>query len=129
MHLPDDKHRKALQSALLDVYGYHSRGLVAHVERGDDTRTQHHSGYRGSTFDYITRHKSQQAYVAQGMKIWRASRKDENGKHVGIKAPFVGRRWATSRNINANAQAGLQAAKAAMRGKARIAAERRRLVA
>lgn len=129
MHLPSDEHRKALQSALLDVYGYHSCGLVAQVKVGSDTRIQHDSGWWGSTFDYMTRYMTQQAFVMLGMRVRRHARKDENGKHVGIKAPFVGRRWSTSRNINANAQAALQAAKAAMRGKARIAAERQRQAA
>jgi hypothetical protein len=81
LHLPNAKLREELQAALTAVYGYtHSGGLVAKVVAGTHRRTRHdESGYWGSTFDYITRHKTQQAYRAGGGSTWRASRRDESG--------------------------------------------------
>jgi hypothetical protein len=69
-HLPDAKHRPELQAALTAVYGYtdETGGLVANVCSGTDRRIRHESGYWGSTFDYMTRHKTQQAFVAGGRK-------------------------------------------------------------
>jgi hypothetical protein len=133
LHLPKAKLREELQAALTAVYGYtHSGGLVAKVVAGTDRRTRHdESGYWGSTFDYITRHKTQQAYRAGGGSTWRASRRDENGRHRGIKCPFVGRRWNISRNINANARQAQRDDDAAIAARAaqRIASERRSLAA
>jgi hypothetical protein len=111
MHLPRAR-LPELQAALLARYGYcgDAEGhLVAKAVAGSDTRVLHQSGYWGSTFDYITRHKSQQAYIAQGRRVWRASRVDENGRHRGIKCPFVGRRCSTSRNINARSRSAFEA--------------------
>lgn len=125
LHLPNAKLREELQAALTAVYGYtHSGGLVAKVVAGTDRRIRHESGYWGSTFDYITRHKTQQAYRARGGSTWRASRRDENGRHRGIKCPFVGRRWNVSRNINAKARQAQRdgAAMIAARAAQRIAA-------
>ena len=108
LHLPDAKHRDELQADLTAIYGYTAAGApVVKVCSGTDKRVRHESGYYGSTFDYITRHKTQQAFVAGGRKTWRASRRDENGRHRGIKCPFVGRRWNVSRNINGKARQSL----------------------
>lgn len=129
MHLPSAKHRDELQAAYNDVYdsaGY----LVAKVTAGTERRVRHQpSGYFGSSADYITRHKSQQAYVAQGGSTWRASRRDANGRHRGIKTPFVGKRWATSHNIGTKVRAVHDEARVRRITKARVAAERRRLAA
>jgi hypothetical protein len=132
--LPNAKLREELQAALTAVHGYTlGGGFVAKVVAGTDRRTRHESGYWGSTFDYITRHKTQQAYVAQGSNVWRASRRDGKGRHRGIKCPFIGRRWNVSRNINAKArqahQAHRDAAAIAARAAQRIASERRSLAA
>jgi hypothetical protein len=130
LHLPDAKHHDELQAALINVYGSTAAGgLIAKVCIGTDNRTRHESGYWGSTFDYMTRHKTQQAFVAGGRKTWRASRRDQNGRHRGLKCPFVGRRWATSHNINANARQAYDEAKRSVLTAARIAAERKRLAA
>jgi hypothetical protein len=131
MHLPNSKFREELQAALIQVYGYTlAGGLVAKVKIGTDRKTRHESGYWGSTFNYITRFKTQQAYVAQ-RGVWRASRRDENGRHRGIKCPFIGRRWNVSRNINANARHAQRdgAPMIAARAAQRIAAERKRIAA
>lgn len=126
MHLPDAKHRDELQAALNSVHGYTDAGdLVAKVSDGFE-RIRHESGYWISTFDYQTRHKSQQAYFGDGGRSWRASRY-ENGRHVGIKCPFVGRRWNVSRNINAKAREAYDEAKRRGRTAARISAERKSL--
>ena len=62
MHLPNSKFREELQAALIQVYGYTlAGGLVAKVKIGTDRKTRHESGYWGSTFNYITRFKTQQA--------------------------------------------------------------------
>ena len=133
MHLPNSKFREELQAALTQVYGYTlGGGLVAQVKIGTDRRVWHEESRRwGSTFDYITRHKTQQAYRAQGGNVWRASRRDENGRHRGIKCPFIGRRWNVSRNINANARHAQRdgAPMIAARAAQRIAAERKRIAA
>jgi hypothetical protein len=132
LHLPNAKFRQELQAALTAVHGYTlGGGFVAKVVAGTDRKTRHESGYWGSTFDYITRHKTQQAYVAQGRSTWRASRRDEKGRHRGIKCPFDGRRWNVSRNINAKAQQAQRdgAAMIAARAAQRIASERRSLAA
>src|SRR5262249_46519458 len=87
-HLPDAKLRDKLQAALTAVYGRTAKGgLVAKIVSGTDRRIRHGSGYWGSTFDYITRFKTQQAYRANSGSTWRASRRDENGRHRGIKCP------------------------------------------
>jgi hypothetical protein len=127
LHLPTPKLRKELQTVLTATYGdTNSGGLVAMVVAGTDRRIWHEeSRYWGSTFDYITRHKTQQAYRANGGSTWRASRRDETGRHRGIKCPFVGRRWNVSRNINAKARQTHEVVQIAARAAARIAAERR----
>jgi hypothetical protein len=109
MHLPSAA-LEELSAALGKIYDDSSSIVIdgrlwriIDVSEGSDTRVKHASRYWGSTFDYITRHKSQQAYIADGKKSWRASRLDENGRHVGIKTPFVGRRWNVTRNINKHA--------------------------
>jgi hypothetical protein len=130
LHLPNAKLRDELQTALTARYGDTlGGGLVAKVVAGTDKRKRHESGYWGSTFDYITRYKTQQAYVAQGRSTWRASRRDENGRHPGIKCPFVGRRWNVSRNINAKARQAHDGAAITARAARRVAAERKKLAA
>jgi hypothetical protein len=131
MHLPDAKIRDELQAALTAVHGETAGGgLVAKVVAGTDRRILHEeSGYWGSTFDYITRFKTQQAYKASGGTTWRASRRDENGRHRGIKCPFVGRRWNVSRNINAKARQAYDDPAIAARAATRVAAERKKLAA
>jgi hypothetical protein len=132
LHLPNAKLRQELQAALTAVHGYtHGGGLVAMVKIGTDRRIRDKSGYWGSTFDYITRHKTQQAFIAGGRSTWRASRRDAKGKHRGIKCPFVGRRWNVSRNINAKARQAQRdgAAVIAARAAQRIADERQSLAA
>lgn len=95
LHLPS-RHYDDIRAALTKTYP--DPGVID-VERGNDTRVKHSSGYWGSTFDYITRFKSQQAFFSQRGAAWRASRIDENGRHRGIKTPYVGRRWTCTRNI------------------------------
>jgi hypothetical protein len=130
MHLPDAKDRDELQAALTAVHGYtDAGGLVAKVRDGFERIWHEESGYWSSTFDYLTRHKSQQAYIADGGRTWRASRRDENGRHRGIKCPFFGRRWNVSRNINAKARQAYDEAKRGARTAARISTERRNLAA
>jgi hypothetical protein len=94
MHLP-----KHLRSELLLALQANYPAGVIDVRKGSDIRSLHHSGKLGSTFDYITRFKSQKAYVMQGGKTWRASERDQSGKHVGIKTPIIGKRWGCTRNI------------------------------
>jgi hypothetical protein len=130
LHLPNAKFREKLQAALTAVYGYTlGGGFVAKVVAGTDKRIRHESGYWGSTFDYITRHKTQQAFIAGGSSSWRASRRDEKGRHRGIKCPFVGRRWNVSRNINAKARQTHDVIAITARAVTRIAAERQNLAA
>ena len=62
----------------------------------------HHSGFLSSTLDCLCRFKSQQAWWAD-RKTYRASIKDENGRHRGIKSPITGKRWGCTRNISARA--------------------------
>jgi hypothetical protein len=65
MHLP-----KHLRGALLHaVYAIYPAGVID-VCKGSDICVPHSSGYLESTFDYITRFKSQKAYVMQGGKTW-----------------------------------------------------------
>jgi hypothetical protein len=124
MHLPTAQHRALLQEALSKVHGTDARGgLVAAVHVGSEQLTKHPSGYYGSTLDYMTRHKSQKAYFRQRGRTWRASTRDENGRHRGIKTPFVGSRWGTSRNINAQAREAYDDA----RRRAVISAQRQRV--
>jgi hypothetical protein len=128
MHLPNAKIRDDLQAALTAVHGYTYAGdLIAKVSDGFQP-ILHESGYLGSSFYYLTRYKTQQAYYAD-RRAWRASRRDEKGRHRGIKCPFVGRRWNVSRNINAKSRQPYDDAAIATRAARRIAAERRKLAA
>jgi hypothetical protein len=109
MHLPATLFEE-LRAALDKTYDNGSSIVIdgrlwriIDVSEGSDTRVKHASRYWGSTFDYITRYKNQKAYIADGKRTWRASRLDEYGRHVGIKTPFVGRRWNVTRNINKHA--------------------------
>jgi len=106
--------RRELQAALDQVYP--APGVVD-VEIGSDRSVRHPSGYYASTFGYITRFRSQQAYWAANGREWRASRPDEKGRRRGIACPFVGRRWAITHNLGPKA-----------RTAHRIANERRRLL-
>ncbi len=102
---PASQRRALLQAMFTRVYGHtNGGGLVAHFAEGGDTSRQHDCGYYGSTVGYMCRFMSQQAYEKLGRKFWRASARNADGVHVGIKAPFTGKRWRTSRNINAKAQ-------------------------
>lgn len=126
LHQPSREHLAPLQAALTSVYGYTvDGGLVADVRVGTDKRTKHSCGYYGSTFDYLTRHKSQKAFRKQGGSTWRASRRDANGRHRGIKCPFVGRRYATSQDIGRRARESHEDARRRAIVSARISAERR----
>jgi hypothetical protein len=79
-------------------------GTLDTVKLQHNPKRGRHVGHVGaSTLDYITRHKTQRAFIADGKRSWRASRPDKNGRHVGIKTPFVGRRWNVTRNINKHA--------------------------
>jgi hypothetical protein len=130
LHLPDAKHRDELQAALTSVHGYtDAGGMVAKVSDGFERIWNEEFGYWGSTFDYQTRHKSQRAYRGDNGRTWRASRRDAKDRHVGIKCPFVGRRWNVSRNINAKARQSYDGAKGRKIVSARIAAERKHLAA
>jgi hypothetical protein len=88
--------RRDLQVALDLVYP--APGVVD-VRIGSDRSARHPSGFYGSTFGYLTRFRSQQAFVAAKGREWRASRPDEKGHHRGIACPFMGRRWAITRNL------------------------------
>jgi len=93
------RRRDELERALVPIY----RAGVIDVRKGSDTRTLHHSGYWGSTLDYLMRFKSQQAWWADHGKTYRASIRDENGRRRGIKSPITGKRWGCTRNIAARA--------------------------
>ena len=93
------RRRDELERALVASY----RAGVIDVRKGSNIRELHHSSYYGSTLDYLMRFMSQQAFVANGGRTWRASIKDENGRHVGIKSPITGKRWGCTRNIAARA--------------------------
>lgn len=73
------------------------------VSDGSDIRKLHHSGYLGSTLDYLCRFKSQQAYWADCGTTYRASIRDEKGRRRGIKSPITGKRWGCTRNISPRA--------------------------
>jgi len=98
MHCPKP-HRDRLRQALVARHP----PRVIDVSKGSDIREPHYSGYYSSTLDYLCRFKSQQAFVADGGKTWRASIKDENGRHRGIPSPITGKRWGCTRNIAARA--------------------------
>jgi hypothetical protein len=93
--------RRDLQAALDRVYPAPD---VVDVEIGSDRSVRHPSGYYGSTFGYLTRFRSQQAFWAANGREWRASRPDEKGRRRGIACPFVGRRWATTHNLTPKAR-------------------------
>jgi len=98
MHCPK-RRRDELERALVAIY---PAGVID-VREGSDTRKLHHSGYWGSTLDYLMRFKSQQAWWADHGKTYRASIRDENGRRRGIKSPITGKRWGCTRNIAARA--------------------------
>jgi hypothetical protein len=72
---------------------------VIDVREGGDIRRLHHSGFYGSTLDYLCRFKSQQAWWGD-RKTYRASTRDEKGRRRGIKSPITGKRWGCTRNIS-----------------------------
>jgi hypothetical protein len=98
MHCPH-RLRNELEHALVALY---PAGVID-VREGGDIRTQHRSGYWGSTLDYLCRFKSQQAWWADCGKTYRASIRDEKGRHRGIKSPITGKRWGCTRNISPRA--------------------------
>jgi len=111
MHCPP-RRREELSGALVA----NDQAGVIDVREGSDIRKLHQpSGYWGSTLDYICRFKSQQAYVADGGRTWRASIRDKNGRRVGIKSPIIGKRWGCTRNISPRAVESHLAAKAEAR--------------
>jgi len=100
LHCPP-RRRDELREALDAVY---PEPRVIDVRDGSDTRKMHQpSGWWSSTLDYLMRFQSQQAWWGGGKKTWRASVRDENGRHVGIKSPITGKRWGCTRNLNCNA--------------------------
>ena len=99
MHCPR-RRRDELREALDHVY---PEPRVIDLVDGGDIRKRHHTGHLGSTLDYLMRFQNQQAWWGGGKKTWRASVRDENGRHVGIKSPITGKRWGCTRNLNRNA--------------------------
>ena len=105
MHCPP-RRRDELDSALVATYP----AGVMDVREGSDIRKLHQpSGKLGSTLDYLMRFKSQQAFVADGGRTWRASTKltildGKTGRprtvNRGIKSPITGKRWGCTRNIS-----------------------------
>jgi hypothetical protein len=93
--------RRDLQAVLDRVYP--APGVVD-VRIGSDRSVHHPSGYYGSTFGYLTRFRSQQTYWGANGREWRASCPDEKDRHRGIACPFVGRRWAITRNVGPEAR-------------------------
>jgi len=99
LHCPK-KFRSALSEALDRAY---PEPRVIDVSDGGDIRKQHHSGFWGSTLDYLMRFQSQQAWWGGGKKNNRMTYRDEDGKRRGIKSPLIGKRWGCTRNLNHNA--------------------------
>lgn len=99
MHCPK-RHREELRDKLTAIYPAASE---IDVRPGSDIRKLHQiSGKWGSTLDYLTRYKSQQAYWGD-RSTPRATITDMNGRHRGVKAPIVGKRWGCTRNISQRA--------------------------
>jgi len=98
MHCPKP-HRNELGHALIAIY---PAGVID-VREGSDIRKLHHSGFYGSTLDYLCRFKSQQAYWADRGKSYRQSVPDANGRRRGVKAPITGKRWGCTRNLSQRA--------------------------
>jgi len=98
MHCPK-RRRVELERALVAIY---PAGVID-VRKGSDTQELHHSGYWGSTLDYLMRFKNQQAWWADHGRTYRASTRDENGRRRGTKSPITGKRWGCTRNIAARA--------------------------
>jgi hypothetical protein len=125
MHCPS-RLRHALEQALVPLY---PAGVID-VREGGDIRRLHPSGFWGSTLDYLMRFKSQQAFVADGGRAWRASVKltvidAKTGRtrtiNRGIKSPITGKRWGCTRNISPRAIGLYLEAKSAARAQARAA--------
>jgi hypothetical protein len=109
--------------------GLYPAGVID-VREGGDIRRPHPSGFFGSTIDYLMRFKSQQAFVADGGRAWRASVKltvidGKTGRtrtiNRGIKSPITGKRWGCTRNISPRAIGLYLEAKSAARAKAKAA--------
>ena len=107
MHCPP-RRRNELSGALVANY---PAGVID-VSEGGDIRKPHPSGYWGSTLDYLMRFKSQQAFVADSGRTWRASTKltildGKTGRprtvNRGIKSPITGKRWGCTRAISPRA--------------------------
>ena len=98
LHCPK-RLRNDLRTALDAAYP--EPGLID-VSDGYDIRQLHHSGFLGSTLDYLMRFKSQQAWWAD-KKTYRQSVPDENGRRRGTKSPITGKRWGCTRNIASRA--------------------------
>lgn len=119
MHCPT-RQRDELSSVLVANY---PAGVID-VREGGDIRKPHPSGYLGSTLDYLMRFKSQQAFVADGGRTWRASTKltildGKTGRprtvNRGIKSPLTGKRWGCTHNISPRAVEAFLATKAEAR--------------
>jgi hypothetical protein len=125
LHCPP-RLREELNRALVRLY---PAGVID-VREGGDIRRLHHSGFFGSTLDYMMRFKSQQAFVADGGRTWRASVKltvidTKTGRtrtiNRGIKSPITGKRWGCTRNISSRAIGLYLEAKSAARAQAKAA--------
>ena len=125
MHCPP-RLRDELNRALVGLY---PAGVID-VREGGDIRRPHPSGFFGSTLDYMMRFKSQQAFVADGGRAWRASVKltvidGKTGRtrtiNRGIKSPINGKRWGCTRNISPRAIGLYLDAKSAARAQAKAA--------
>ena len=126
MHCPP-RLRDELNRALVGLY---PAGVIDVREGGDIRRLHHPSGFFGSALDYLMRFKSQQAYVADGGRTWRASVKltvidAKTGRartiNRGIKSPITGKRWGRTRNISPRAIGRYLEAKSAARAEAKAA--------
>jgi hypothetical protein len=89
------RRRDELNSVLVANY---PAGVID-VTEGSHIRKRHHSGYLGSTLDYLCRFKSQQAWWAD-KETFRQSIRDDQGRRRGIKSPITGKRWGSTRNIS-----------------------------
>lgn len=109
MHCPL-RLRDELHTALVAIYPV---GVID-VSDGCDIRRRHHTGHLGSTLDYLMRFKSQQAWWGD-KGTPRATTRDADGRHRGVKSPITGKRWGCTRNISARAIYAHLEAKAAAR--------------
>jgi hypothetical protein len=99
MHCPRLLHDELRQR----LHAIYQQAGTIDVREGSDIRKLHQpSGFYGSSLDYLTRFKTQKAYWGD-RSTPRATIRDENGRHQGVKAPIVGKRWGCTRNISQRA--------------------------